>query len=95
MRREMWYIERMGKQAIAQYKVISRDVASEFIPAAGTTWAISDHNVHHVIVSNLNEACYIMTELLVLQVNAVVMEHELVSKARTAEVHKVPQDPHV
>uniref|UniRef100_A0A7C4FFK0 Uncharacterized protein n=1 Tax=Ignisphaera aggregans TaxID=334771 RepID=A0A7C4FFK0_9CREN len=68
----MWHIERMGRHVIAQYKVVWRDVASEFVPAAETTGAISYHNVHYVVVSNLDEACYIMTESLAPQINAVV-----------------------
>jgi hypothetical protein len=74
MKKGPWYIERMGKNALAQYKVVWRDVAEEFIPAVDTEGAVPDHNVHYVIVSSLDEAYYLMAVLLAPQINAVVRE---------------------
>jgi hypothetical protein len=74
MKKKPWYIERMNRYAIAQYKVVWRDVATEFIPAVEATGAVPDHNVHYVIVDSLDEAYYLMTTLLAPQINAVVRE---------------------
>jgi len=74
MKKKPWYIERMNEYALAQYKVVWRDVASEFIPAVEASGAIPDHNVHYVIVNSLDEAYYLVTVLLAPQINAVVRE---------------------
>jgi hypothetical protein len=74
LKREFWHLERMGKHAMKQYKVVWRDVAKEFIPAVETTGSIPDHTVNYVAVDNLEEAYYLLAVLLAPQINAVVKE---------------------
>jgi len=74
MRKERWYVERMREEALAQYKVVWRDVAREFVPAVDTDGAVPDHNVHYVVTDTLEEVYYLMTVLLAPQINAVVQE---------------------
>ena len=74
MRKEWWYVERMREEVLAQYKVVWRDVAKEFVPAIDTEGAVPDHNVHYVATNTLEEAYYLMAVLLAPQINAVVQE---------------------
>ncbi len=74
MKKERWYLERMGEGAMHQYKVVWRDVAKEFIPAVETTGAIPDYTVNYVTFNNVEEAHYLLAILLSSQVNSVVRE---------------------
>lgn len=74
LKRELWHLERMGREAFAKYKVVWRDVAKEFIPAIVTDGAVPDYTVNYVVVNSLDEACYLLAILLAPQVNAVVRE---------------------
>jgi hypothetical protein len=74
MKKELWHIERMNVYAIAQYKVVWRDVEKEFIPAIEVSGALPDYTVNYVPVSNINEGFYLLALLLAPQINAVVRE---------------------
>jgi len=74
LRSKWWHVERMREDVFARYKVVWKDVASEFIPAVDDAGFVPDHNVHYVVTSSLEEACYLMAILLSPQVNAVVRE---------------------
>jgi hypothetical protein len=74
MKKEMWHLERMNKYAVAQFKVVWKDVAAEFVPAVEVSRAVPDHNVHYVVIDSIEEAYYLLAVLLAPQINAVVRE---------------------
>lgn len=74
LKRKYWYLERMGRGALATYKVVWRDVAKEFIPAIVSDGAVPDYTVNYIVTSDLEEAYYLLAILLAPQVNAVVRE---------------------
>ena len=73
-KREFWHVERMGPEALANYKVVWRDVADSFVPAVAVGGVIPDYTVNYVTVSSEDEAYYLMAVLLAPQINAVVSE---------------------
>jgi hypothetical protein len=74
LREELWHLERMGGDAVSRYKVAWRDVAKRFIPAIETSGAVPDYTVNYIPVNSFEEACYLMSVLLVPQINIVVEE---------------------
>lgn len=74
MKREPWHLERMRPEALAQYKVVWRDVAKEFIAAVVSDGSIPDYTVNYVVVKSPDEAYYLLAILMAPQVNAVVRE---------------------
>jgi len=74
MKKAFWEQERMNNDALAQYKVVWRDAAKEFIPAIEDTGAVPDYTVNYIVVNNINEGYYLLALLLAPQINAVVKE---------------------
>jgi len=74
LKEELWHLERMGEHAVRKYKVVWRDVADRFVPAAEFTGAVPDYTVNYVTVDSPEEAYYLLAVLLAPQVNAVVEE---------------------
>jgi len=74
LRKKLWHLERMNKEAMSKYKVVWRDAAKKFVPAIEVSGAIPDYTVNYVAVSSFEEACYLMAVLLAPRINAVVEE---------------------
>ena len=74
MKKEFWQQERMNNDVMAQYKVVWRDAAKEFVPAIEDTGAVPDYTVNYIVVNNINEGYYLLALLLAPQINAIVKE---------------------
>lgn len=69
-----WSIERFNSNAVAKYKVVWRDVASQFIPAVVDDGSIPDYTVNYIVTSGCEESYYLLAVLLAPQINRVVRE---------------------
>ena len=73
-RGEWWHIERMGPRAVSRFKVVWRDVADRFVPAAETSGAVPGHTAHYAVAESPEETYYLLAYLLAPQINAIVRE---------------------